>query len=145
MVQEIVTIQYGHAASTVFGPREKRRHSLSYEEEDDPLMTQLRYLDYRYISFCFHPLKDMFVLCSDWKDPKWKGVKSIRAGLDSDERYRRGQVFGKNQIDIQQKSIPQLLVDEVSGYSATSSNSLIVLGISSFLYLPDCEPDPLVP
>lgn len=41
-------------------------------------------------------------------------MRSIRAGLDSDERYRREQVFGKNQIDIKQKSVPQLLVDEVS-------------------------------
>lgn len=38
----------------------------------------------------------------------------MRAGLDSDERYRRELVFGKNHIEIRQKSIPQLLVDEVS-------------------------------
>ena len=125
MVRDIVTIQYGHAASTVFGLREKKSYSLNYDEDDDPLMTHLRYLDYRYISFWFHPLKDKFVLCSDWKDPKWIGIKSTRAGLDSDERHRRGQIFGKNQIDIQQKSIPQLLVDEVSDYHANSSNSLI--------------------
>ena len=56
------------------------------------------------------------MLCSDWKDPHWTDVKAVRAGLSSDERYKREQVFGKNQIDIQQKSIPQLLVDEVSGH-----------------------------
>ena len=113
-VQDIVTSQYGHVASTVFGLREKKGHPLDYDEDDDPTMTHLRFLDYRYINFCFHPLKDKFVLCSDWKDPKWTDVKSIKAGLDSDERHRRELVFGKNQIDIQQKSIPQLLVDEVS-------------------------------
>ncbi|KAI4177795.1 MAG: hypothetical protein LQ343_000259 [Gyalolechia ehrenbergii] len=84
------------------------------EEEDDPVMLTIRFLDYRYIRFCFHPLKDKFMLCSDWKDSNWIDVRSIRAGLDSDERHRREQVFGKNQIDIKQKSIPQLLVDEVS-------------------------------
>ena len=88
-------------------------------------MTHLRFLDYRYISFCFHPLKDKFMLCSDWKDPKWTEIKSIRAGLDSDERHKRELIFGKNQIDIQQKSIPQLLVDEVSGYLADSSSFLM--------------------
>ena len=113
-MQEIVKIQYGHVASTVFGSREKKNDSLDYEEDDDPIMTHLRFLDYRYISFCFHPLKDKFALCSNWKDPNWTYVKSIRAGLDSDERHRRQQVFGKNQIDIHQKSISQLLVDEVS-------------------------------
>ena len=116
MVHQIVTIQYGHVASTVFGLRGKKSLSLDYDEDDDPVMTHLRFLDYRYVAFCYHPLKDKFVLCSDWKDPKWTDVKSIRAGLDSDERHRREQIFGKNQIDIQEKSIPQLLVDEVSDH-----------------------------
>lgn len=116
MVQQIVTIQYGHVASSVFGLKERKSHSHNYDEDDDPVMTHLRFLDYRYISFCFHPLKDRFVLCSDWKDPNWTDVKSIRAGLDSDERHRREQIFGKNQIGIQQKSIPHLLVDEVSDH-----------------------------
>lgn len=76
-------------------------------------MANLRFLDYRYIRFCFHPLRDKFVLCSNWKDPKWTDVRSVRGGLDGDERYRRELVFGQNQIDIQQKSILQLLIDEV--------------------------------
>ena len=38
----------------------------------------------------------------------------MRDGLDADDRDSREHVFGKNVIDIQQKSIPQLLVDEVS-------------------------------
>ena len=115
MVQKIVIIKYGHVASTVFGSRERKSVPLNYDEDDDPIMTHLQFLDYRYISFCFHPLQDKFVLCSNWKDPSWTDVKSIRSGLDSDERHRREQIFGKNQIDIQQKSILQLLVDEVSG------------------------------
>lgn len=124
-VQEVVTIHYGHVASTVFGLRDKKSLSLDYDDDDDPIMTHLRFLDYRYISFCFHPLKDKFVLCSDWKDPDWTDVKSIRAGLISDERHKREQVFGKNQIDIQQKSIPLLLIDEVSGHPENSNNCLI--------------------
>lgn len=112
-VQDISRTSYGHAASTVFGTRENKRFSLDYDEEDDPVMMDLHFLDYRYISFCFHPLKDKFILCSDWKDPSWTDVKSIRVGLDSDERHRREQVFGKNQIEMEQKSIPQLLIDEV--------------------------------
>ena len=113
-VQSVVKISYGYAASTVFGLPQKSGCSPNYDDEDDPVMTQLRFLDYRYIRFCFHPSKDRFVLCSDWKDPNWSDVRSIRAGLDSEERYRREQVFGMNRIDIQQKSVPQLLVDEVS-------------------------------
>ena len=117
-VQYISKAQYGHAISTVFGSVEKRGFH-EYDEDDDPVMMQLRFLDYRYIRFCYHPLKDKFVLSSNWKDPTWTDVKSVRAGLDSDERYRREQVFGMNQIDIKQKSILQLLIDEVLTYTST--------------------------
>ena len=104
--------QYGHSVSTVFGSQEKPILQ-DFEEDDDPVMVVLRFLDYRYIRFVFHPLKDRFVLNSSWKDPTWTNVKSIRAGLDTDERLKREKVFGMNLIDIEQKSAPQLLVDEV--------------------------------
>lgn len=123
-VQDVIRKSYGHAVSTVFGLREKKGYPSDYDEDDDPVIRQLRLLDYRYVRFCFHPLKDKFVLCSDWKDPNWTDVRSIRAGLDSDERHRREQVFGLNQIDIQQKSIPQLLVDEVGSSFRRNVNTL---------------------
>ena len=74
--------------------------------------------------FSFHPLKDRFILSNSWKDPTWTDVKSIRAGIDGDEKENRELVFGKNLIDIKQKTIPQLLVDEVCtllslGYTIT--------------------------
>ena len=112
-VHQIAKVSYGHAVSTVFGSKGKEGYNYDYDENDDPVMMHLRFLDYRYIRFCFHPLRNKFVLCSDWKDPNWTDVRSIRAGLDSDERHRRHLVFGSNQIDIQQKSILQLLIDEV--------------------------------
>ena len=96
----------------MFGNLEKR-NILDHEEDDDPVLEVLRFLDYRYIRFCFHPLKDRFVPCNDWKDPAWRDVKTVRTGLDSDERCSRERVFSRNEIEIQQKSIPQLLVDEV--------------------------------
>ena len=99
--------------STVFGTLEKTSFD-DNDEDDDPVVAALRFLDYRYIRFCFHPLKDRFVPCSNWKDPAWTDIRKMRTGLDSDERSRREQVFGKNEIEIHQKSVPQLLVDEVS-------------------------------
>ena len=83
------------------------------DEDDDPVMGVLRFLDYRYIRLVFHPFQDKFVLNSGWKDPAWTDVKSMRIGLDNDERLKREKVFSMNLIDIRQKSIPKLLVDEV--------------------------------
>ena len=87
-----------------------------YDEDDDPVMKQLRFVDYRYIRFSFHPLKDVFVLSNSWKDPSWTDVRSIRTGLDGEEKEYRQRVFGKNLISIEEKSVPQLLVDEVCLY-----------------------------
>jgi len=101
----------------VFGSVEKQYAITEEDDDDDPILSELRILDYRYIRFCFHPLNDRFVLSNGWIDPMWTDVKSIRAGIDGEEKEMRELVFGKNLIDIEQKSIPQLLVDEVSTYS----------------------------
>jgi cation-transporting ATPase 13A3/4/5 len=76
-------------------------------------MANLRFLDYRHMRFCYHPIEDKFALISGWKDPSWTNAKVMRGGLDADERDSREQIFGQNVIDIQQKTVPQLLVDEV--------------------------------
>lgn len=103
---------YDRPLSTVFGAPEKMfAHFM--EEDADPILSELRVLSYRYVRFFFNPFKDKFVVSTGWKDPSWRRVRSLRAGIDSDEKEERASVFGRNLIDIDQKSIPQLLVDEV--------------------------------
>lgn len=38
----------------------------------------------------------------------------MRGGLDADDRDSREQIFGNNTLDIKQKPVSQLLIDEVS-------------------------------
>jgi cation-transporting P-type ATPase 13A2 len=104
---------YDRPLSTVFGAPEKIFAQL-LEDDADPIMSELQTLDYRYVRFFFHPLKDRFVVCNGWKDPAWTRVRALRAGIDGDEKDQRERVFGVNLIDIEQKSVPQLLIDEVS-------------------------------
>jgi cation-transporting ATPase 13A2 len=111
-VQNVDRQTYGRSLSTVFGDSEKSRH-LEWDEDEDPLIQELRCLDYRYIRFVHHPLKDKFVLANTWKDPAWTDVTALREGLDNEERDYRELVFGKNLIDIAEKTTGQLLVDEV--------------------------------
>jgi cation-transporting ATPase 13A3/4/5 len=103
---------YGKALSTVFGLPDKH-NSASFDDYDDPILENLQILDYRYMRFIFHPLKDQFVMSNSWKDPAWKNVKAIRGGIDGDEKDNRELVFGKNLIDIREKTVPELLLDEV--------------------------------
>jgi cation-transporting ATPase 13A2 len=102
--------------STVFGAQ--KQFSAVYDDDDDPILSELRTLDYRYIRFCFHPLEDRFISNNRWKDPLWTDVKSIRAGIDGEEKDVREMVFGNNLIDIQEKTVPQLLVDEVNPFGS---------------------------
>lgn len=112
-VHYISTQEYGHPLSTVFTPQQKEKLN-GYRYDDDRELPFLRSLNYRYMRLLYHPGQDKFALNNNWWDPQWQNVKALREGLDSEERDPRSQVFGKNMIEIEQKPIPQLLIDEVS-------------------------------
>lgn len=109
----MVSEPYGRPLSTVFNNPNKETDRLGFDEDEDPSLPYLRFLDYRYIRFCYQPIEDKFFPTGAWKDPSWTNTKTLRTGLDAEERDYREQVFGANVIDIQQKSIPQILIDEV--------------------------------
>ena len=111
-VHYVSSEEYGHPLSTIFGLPSKEKAN-GYQDDDDPEVEILRSIDYRYMKLIYHPLEDKFTLNSSWWDPQWTDVKALRAGLDSDERDPRDVVFGENMIEIRQKTIPQLLLDEV--------------------------------
>jgi cation-transporting ATPase 13A2 len=101
--------------STIFGTgKEKAIVQASDEfDDDDPIVSYLQCLDYRYIRFIYHPIYDKFMPNNNWKDPAWNNVRSLRIGLDGDEKSYRQAVFGDNVIDIEEKTPMQILVDEV--------------------------------
>lgn len=133
-VQEVSRQTYGRSLSTVFGDPEKGRHG-DWDEDEDPLIKELCCLDYRYIRFVYHPLKDKFILANTWKDPTWTEVSALREGLDNDERDYRELVFGKNMIDIAEKTIGHLLVDEVfHPFYVFQIASLILWSLDEYYY-----------
>ncbi|KAI1339008.1 hypothetical protein F5Y15DRAFT_89450 [Xylariaceae sp. FL0016] len=137
-VLDVMSQPYDRALSTVFGPPEKMFAQI-FEDDADPIMDQLRVLNYRYVQFFYHPQKDKFVICSGWKDPSWTRVRALRAGLDGDERDQRESVFGKNLIDIEQKSVARLLVDEVfHPFYVFQIASLILWSLDQYFYYAIC-------
>ncbi|KAL7274630.1 hypothetical protein RUND412_002462 [Rhizina undulata] len=138
----IHTIQrrsYGQSLSTVFGVHEKAPASLDPDEDDDPVIPHLRYLDYRYIRFCYHPLLDKFVLNNSWKDPNWIDVMEIRSGIDGDEKDYRSLVFGQNVIDIEEKTVMELLMDEAfHPFYMFQIASLILWSLDNYYYYAAC-------
>ncbi|KAI1437265.1 hypothetical protein GGR50DRAFT_645603 [Xylaria sp. CBS 124048] len=129
---------YDRPLSTVFGPPEKVFAQL-LEDEGDFIMGQLQTLDYRYVRFFFHPIKDKFVVCSGWKDPNWTSIRALRMGVDADQSDQRTRVFGANIIDIEQKSIRQLLVDEVfHPFYVFQIASLTLWSLDEYFYYAIC-------
>lgn len=138
IVQQVVQHEYGQTVSTVFGMDEKQK-MLRYDEDDDPVIDQLRILNYRYIQLCFNPARDKFALCNGWKDPNWTETEKIRSGIDTDEKETRERVFGKNDIDIEQKSISQLLVDEaLHPFYVFQIASIILWSADEYYYYAAC-------
>ncbi|TGO73257.1 hypothetical protein BELL_0377g00120 [Botrytis elliptica] len=137
VVQDVESKEYGRSLSTVFGLSEKKY--MSYDYDDDPILDNLRILDYRYMRFSFNPLKDRFVLCNSWKDPAWTDVKSIRSGISGEEKENRELVFGNNMIDIKQKTVPQLLVDEAfHPFYVFQVASLFLWSMDQYYYYAAC-------
>ncbi|KAI5461058.1 hypothetical protein BGZ63DRAFT_356009 [Mariannaea sp. PMI_226] len=129
---------YGRPLSTIFGLSEKF-YSDAFDEDSDPIVDDLRTLDYRYVRLCFHATKDKFMLCNGWKDPNWTDVRLTRAGLDSDEKAVREVAFGANLIDIEQKTTGQLLVDEVlHPFYIFQIASLVLWSLDSYYYYAGC-------
>lgn len=112
-VHDVTCEEYGYPMSSVFN-RPSKEQLNGHRYDHDMELKELRFLDYRYLRFIFHPGQDKFVMNNDWWDNQWTDVKAMRQGLDSEERDPRDQVFGQNMIQIRQKTIPELLVDEVS-------------------------------
>lgn len=138
-VQNVNQQTYGRSLSTVFGDLEKATRGGYFDEDLDPVISQLRSLDYRYIRFCYHPLKDKFVLANTWTDPSWTDVSALREGLDGEERDYRELVFGQNSIDLEEKSLGQLLVDEVfHPFYVFQIFSLLLWSVDEYYYYAAC-------
>jgi len=140
---------YGRPLSTLFGAREKTFVD-AVEEDLDPIVSELQILNYRYVRLCFHQGQDKFVMFAGWKDPEWTDTQAARASINSEEKRLREVVFGSNLIDIEQKSITRLLVDEVSTghaqpasrlripHTTAQSSKLTVSGFPPLLCISSC-------
>ena len=137
VIQNLSKQPFGQSLSSLFGHSKGKLQN--FDEYDDPILDELRILDYRYIRFCYHPLKDKFVLGNTWKDPSWNDITSVRSGIDGDEQEIRERIFGKNAIDIEQKTTGQLLMDEAfHPFYVFQIASLILWSLDQYYYYAAC-------
>ncbi|KAJ3312746.1 hypothetical protein HDV04_002710 [Boothiomyces sp. JEL0838] len=108
-LNRITKIDFGMKASMIF-PR-------SFTEVDasqDIILDHLRFYEYRYFKFFFNPNTGMFEPNYAWVDSNWTSVSRVFLEQDDDQEiHSKRSIFGKNQVEIQEKSNFRLLVDEV--------------------------------
>ncbi|EIW82801.1 Ca-transporting ATPase [Coniophora puteana RWD-64-598 SS2] len=80
---------------------------------NDEVLRDLLVVDYRYSRFALDPQTGLFSAIRDWRDPSWTGIPSVQNGVPQPVREQRVTLFGLNVIDIEGKSVPSLLINEV--------------------------------
>ncbi|KAG0365015.1 hypothetical protein BGZ54_006946 [Gamsiella multidivaricata] len=115
-MEKISSKYYGGPISSVFSPEQMEKLG-DNEEYDDARLTRvmhdMMYFDYQYIRFIYNPVAHMFMQNSHWKDSEWSSITTCERGLERETYQERAMVFGSNLIDVQEKTIGQLLVQEV--------------------------------
>ncbi|RKP33686.1 hypothetical protein BJ085DRAFT_22433, partial [Dimargaris cristalligena] len=75
---------------------------------------RLTYFEHRHNRFLFNPIERRYQHVNSWKPNQWsKTPKQTRAGLTSRSFQERFDLFGANTIEILEKSLVQLLMDEI--------------------------------
>ncbi|KAF8975084.1 hypothetical protein BGZ46_009440 [Entomortierella lignicola] len=117
LTETIFTKYYGGPISSVFSLEQMENQ----DNDDDEytiagqadVLQDMRYFDYQYIRFIYNPLSRTFMQNSQWKDPEWTSPAKCEHGLARETHQERSMVFGPNVIDVKEKTVGQLLVDEV--------------------------------
>ncbi|KAG0374958.1 hypothetical protein BGX24_009717 [Mortierella sp. AD032] len=115
-MQSVFTKYYGGPIDSVFSPEqmEKPEDDESYDETvTTGTLHDMRYFDHQYIRFIYNPSAQAFMQNSQWKDPDWSNSANCERGIGRETHQERTMVFGSNLIDVQEKTIGQLLVQEV--------------------------------
>ncbi|KTW30208.1 hypothetical protein T552_00686 [Pneumocystis carinii B80] len=86
-------------------------------EEEKIEKPYVRYIDYCYIRIIYSLEQQKFLPSYTWKDPRRiLSIEDISKGLTTDIKNNREIIFGKNIIDIEEKSVIKLLVTEILHY-----------------------------
>ncbi|AMD18547.1 HBL355Cp [Eremothecium sinecaudum] len=88
-----------------------RRH-YHHESEVNPNVPILISFEYRYYNLIYSPLGDVFQTNCNWADPNWVDVDRFCKGLPTAIQEDRLIAFGKNSINLKQKTTSEILFDE---------------------------------
>ncbi|CAH6722142.1 vacuolar cation-transporting ATPase Ypk9p [[Candida] jaroonii] len=113
----VIENEYGEltiapVSKTRYNERLSNFFNLTENEEKDPVVPTLCSFKYRYLKFFYHPLEDIFKTNGTWYDSLWLHTAKMQ-GLSQNTYEERQVIFETNAIEIEEKSIGSLLVEEV--------------------------------
>ncbi|KAG0260211.1 hypothetical protein DFQ27_003651 [Actinomortierella ambigua] len=115
-IEQVFNKYYGGPISSVFNPDQLEK-TMDDNESDSTMvggiLHDMQYFDYRYIRFIYNPVARQFMMNCDWKDVDWTTTANCERGIGRETHQERLMVFGPNVIDVQEKTVGQLLVQEV--------------------------------
>ncbi|KND00499.1 HAD ATPase, P-type, family IC [Spizellomyces punctatus DAOM BR117] len=95
----------------------KEGHADNGEDTHNLRDWKLPYLikfEYRYVQFIFNPFTGQYEPNLYWRDYRWTSVDRVVKGLYNDDLVeQRKKIFGQNAVEIKEKPIFRLLMDEV--------------------------------
>ncbi|CAN3363072.1 vacuolar cation-transporting ATPase Ypk9p [Diutina catenulata] len=117
----VSSLRYGDRLSSFISDNEALNDTAPEVELDelpskrdaDPIVPYIHCFSYRYLKFFYSPSEDIFRTNSNWYDGKWLAVKSCGDGVSQSLHDQRLEVFGANSIELENKSVGALLVEEV--------------------------------
>ncbi|KAI9096937.1 hypothetical protein DFS34DRAFT_128468 [Phlyctochytrium arcticum] len=117
--------------------REERERQ---EALNDWAMPELIVFDYRYVRFMFNPAIGKYEPNLYWRDYRWTSVAHAVRGLQqSTVVEERNQVFGRNAIDVEDKSTSRLLMDEIlHPFSMFQIASIILWSLDDYYFYAAC-------
>lgn len=87
-------------------------HHHHHKSTTNPNIPVLISFEYRCFTLIFSPPDDLFRCNTNWADPDWLDLDFVQKGLSSSVQEDRKLAFGKNSVNLKQKTISQILFDE---------------------------------
>lgn len=105
----------------------------------DPIVGYIHSFNYRYMKFFYNPIDDIFKTNNNWYDIHWLNKYKVQDGISQSMYDERLMIFGENTIEIDDKSILSLLMDEVlHPFYIFQIFSILLWLIDDYFYYASC-------
>lgn len=104
------------------------------------VLEELVYFEYRYFRFIFNLYTGLFEPNYSWTDPRWSSVGAVCNETQTlGHVFVAESIFGKNMVEIKEKSSLQILVDEVlHPFFVFQIASIILWSLDDYYYYAAC-------